>query len=119
MGLESTDHYIDAGECIARGTKVEVEHQAEELKRSDGIVTRTEGLVQFMLKCGGYKGAVSAQIFPNMNQQMILGIPWLLKENSDINWAQVAVVMKKGISLPLAMSQQQNPVHLASEISAM
>ena len=52
---------------------------------------------------------------------MILGIPWLSKENPHIDWTQVAVVMKKGqnwISLPLAKSQQHNPVHLAMEISA-
>ena len=56
-----------------------------------------------------------------MNKQMILGIPWLSKENPHIDWTQAAVVMKKGqdwISLPLAKSQQQDPVHLATEISA-
>ena len=43
------------------------------------------------------------------------------KGEPHIDWTQVAVVMKKGqdwISLPLAKSQQQDPVHLATEISA-
>ena len=56
-----------------------------------------------------------------MNKQMILGIPWLSKENPHIDWTQAIVAMKKGqdwISLPLAKSQQQKPVHLAAEISA-
>ena len=56
-----------------------------------------------------------------MNKQMILGIPWLSKENPHIDWTQAAVVLKKGqywISLPLAKSQQLNPAHLAAEISA-
>ena len=56
-----------------------------------------------------------------MNKQMILGIPWLSKENPHIDWTQAAVVMKKGqnwISLPLAKSQQCDLVHLATEISA-
>ena len=56
-----------------------------------------------------------------MNKQMILGIPWLSKENPHIDWTQATMVMKKDqewISLPLAKSQQQDPVHLATEISA-
>ena len=56
-----------------------------------------------------------------MNKQMILGILWLSKENPHIDWTQAAMVMKKGqdwISLPLAKSQQKDPVHLATEISA-
>ena len=56
-----------------------------------------------------------------MNKQMILGIPWLSKENLHIDWTQAAVLMKKSqnwISLPLAKSQQWDPCHLATEISA-
>ena len=56
-----------------------------------------------------------------MNKQMILGILWLSKEKPPIDWTQAAVVMKKGqdwISLPLAKSQQQDPVHIAIEIIA-
>ena len=73
-----------------------------------------------MLKCGGYRGEISARVFPNMNKQMILGILRLTKENPHIDWTQVAVVMKKGqnwISLPLAKAQQSNLIHLAMERS--
>ena len=51
---------------------------------------------------------------------MILGIPWLSNSNPHIDWTRAAVVMKKGqdwISLPLAKSQQPDPIHLATEIS--
>ena len=117
----STGNYIDARECAARRMKIEAEEKPEELKMADGTVVKTEGRVQLKLKCGGYRGDISARVFPNMNKQMILGIPWLSKENPHIDWTQAAVVMKKGqdwISLPLAKSQQQDPVHLATEISA-
>ena len=100
--------------------KIEAEDRPEELKMADGTVVKTEGRVQFVLKCGGYRGDIFARVFPNMNKQMILGIPWLSKENPHIDWTQPTVVMKKGqhwISLPLAKPQQQNPVHLALEIS--
>ena len=56
-----------------------------------------------------------------MKKQMILGIPWLLEENPNIDWTQALAIMKKGqnwIPLQLAKSQQQNPVHFANEISA-
>ena len=101
--------------------KIEAEDQAEELKMADGTVVKTEGRVQLKLKCGGYKGYISARVLPKMNKQMILGIPWLSKENPHIDWTQAIVVIKRGqewISLPLAKSQQQGPIHLATEISA-
>ena len=104
----STGNYIDARECTARRTKIEAEEKPEELKMADGTMVKIEGLVQLKLKCGRYRGNVSARVFPNMNKQMILGIPWLSKENPHIDWTQAAVVMKKGqdwISLPLAKSQ--------------
>ena len=117
----STSNYIDVRECAARGIKIEAKEKPEELKMADGTVVKTKGRVQLKFKCGGYRGNISARVFPNMNKQMILGIPWLSKENPHIDWTQATVVMKKGqewISLPFAKSQQQDPVHLATEISA-
>ena len=78
---DPTGNYIDAQECAARGMKIEAEDKPEELKMADGTMVKTEGRVQLKLKCGGYRGDVFARVFPNMNKQMILGIPWLLKEN--------------------------------------
>ena len=34
--------------------KIEAEDQPEELKMADGTMVKTEGGVQFVLKCGGY-----------------------------------------------------------------
>ena len=66
--------------------KIEVEENPKELKMADGTVVKTKGRVHLKLKCGGYRGNVSARFFPNMNKRMILGIPWLLKENPHIDW---------------------------------
>ena len=117
----STGNYIDARECAARRIKIEAEGQSEKLKMADGTVVETEGRVQFVLKCGGYRGQISARVFPNMNKPMILGIPWLSKENPHIDWTQATVVVNKDhrwISLPLAKPLQSNPVHIANESSA-
>ena len=64
-------NYIDARECTAQRIKIEVEDQAEELKMADGTMVKIEGRVQFVLKCGGYRGQISAWVFPNMNKPMI------------------------------------------------
>ena len=64
--------------------EVEKEDQPEELKMAAGIVVRTKGRVQFVLKCGGYRGNNSARVFPNLNKQMILGIPWLTKKTRKL-----------------------------------
>ena len=84
MDSGSIGNYIDARECTAHGIKVEAEDQSEELKMANGIVVRIDERAQYMLKCGGYRGEISAQVFPLMNKQVILRIPWLLKENPHI-----------------------------------
>ena len=117
----SIGNYIGARECTARGIKVEAEDQVEELMMADGTVVKIEGRVQFMLKCCRYRGQISARLFPNMNKPMILGIPWLSKENPHIDWTQTTMVVNKDhqwISLPLAKPRQSNPIRLANKISA-
>ena len=96
MDSGSTGNYIDSQVCAARGIKVAAEDKPEELKMADGIVVQMEGRVQFIVKCGGYRGDISARVFPNMNKQMILGIRWLSKENPHIDCTQAIVVIKKG-----------------------
>ena len=81
-----TGNYIDARECTTLRIKVEAEDKLEELKMTDGTMVQTEGRIQIVLKCGQRRGKFSAQIFPNMNKQMILGIPWLPKENPHVDW---------------------------------
>ena len=39
---------------------IDAEEKSEELKMADGTVVKTEGRVQLKLKCGGYRGNVSA-----------------------------------------------------------
>ena len=80
----STSNYIDSQECRARGIKIEAEDQAEELKMADGTKVKVEEQVQLIFKCGTYRGQISAGVFLNMNKPMLLGIPWLLKENRHI-----------------------------------
>ena len=101
----STGNYIDARECAARKLQIQKEKAVEELRLADGSTVKTEGRVRVHVKCGEYRGTVYARVFPQMNKQMILGIPWLSKENPHIDWAQGAITVRQGqrwISLPLA-----------------
>ena len=41
---------------------------------ADGTMVKIKGKLQVILKCGGCKGTISAQVFPNRNKTMISGI---------------------------------------------
>ena len=60
----STGNYINTRECTARRIKIEAEDQAEELRMADGIVVKTEGRVQCVLKCVGTEDKFPPGYFP-------------------------------------------------------
>ena len=93
-----------------RKLQIKEEEAAEELRLVDGSTIKTEGRVRIHVKCGEYRGTLYARVSPQMNKQMILGIPWLSKENPHIDWAQGAIMVQQGqryISLPLAKPLQR------------
>ena len=56
-----------------------------------------------------------------MIKPMILGMPWLVKENPHINWTRSTVVVQQGqhwILLPLAKLGEDTSAHLVNMISA-
>ena len=117
----ATGNYISAQECTARRIKIEKEQGGKELTMADVSNMKTLGRVQLNVKCGGYQGIVEAKVFPQMTKPMILGTPWLVKENPHINWTRSTVVVQQGqhwISLPLAKLGEDTSAHLANMISA-
>ena len=52
---------------------------------ADGTVVSTARYVQFVMKCGDFKGKIVARVFPNLHKECILGIPWLEYENPIID----------------------------------
>ena len=86
VNSRSTGNYIDARECAVRKLQIQNDEAAEELRLADGsTVKKTEGRVQVHVKCGEYRRTIYARVFPRMNKQMILGIPWLSRENPHID----------------------------------
>ena len=80
----STGNYISAQECAARGLHIDPRRacEREELRMANGSVVKTTGSVKILLKCWAYHGVVEARVFPGLDKLMILGIPWLRRDNN-------------------------------------
>ena len=63
------------------------EEEFERLTLAGGREVHAQGCVYFVLHCGNYKTRILSRVFPNLHEELILGILWLLKENPTINWA--------------------------------
>ena len=83
--------------------EVKPEEDFERLMLADGSEMHAQGYVQFVLHCGNYKTKVLARVFPNLHEELILGIPWLVQKNPMIDWATGRVTIEKngsGCTLP-------------------
>ena len=87
-------NYVSAQECAARKIKIEKEKNGKELTMADGFKVSTIGRVRLNVRCGGYHGIVEARVFPEMSKPMMLGMPWLVKENLHINWTCSTIVVQ-------------------------
>ena len=97
IDLGSTSNYISAQECAARGLRIDLGRacEREELRMANGSMVQTARSVKILLKCGAYRGVVEPLIFSGLDKPMILGIPWLRKENPHIDWARSTVVVQQ------------------------
>ena len=86
-------NYISAQECTARKIKIEKEKNGKELRMIDGSKVKTISRLRLNVRCGGYHGIVEARVLPEMSKPLILGMPWLVKENPHINWTRSTVVV--------------------------
>ena len=75
--------------------KVKPEDDFELLKLADGSEVHVQGYVQLVLHCGNYKTRILARVFPNLHEELILGILWLVQENPTIDWATGRVTIEK------------------------
>ena len=104
-----------------RRIKIEKKQGGKELTMTDRSSVKTLGRVRLNIICGGFQGIVEARVFPYMIKPMILGMPWLVKENPHINWTRLTVVVQQGqdwISLPLAKLGEDTLAHLVKMINA-
>ena len=90
-----TSNYLSARCHTALDLEVKPEEGFERLMMADGSEVHAQCYIQFVLHCGDYKTKVLARVFPNLHEELILGIPWLVQENPTIDWATGHVTIEK------------------------
>ena len=91
---------------------MKLEEDFERLTLADGSEVHVQWYVQFVLHCGNYKTKVLARVFPNLHEELILRIPWLVEENPSIDWATGRVTIENNGSaytLPCYYQCLNNP----------
>ena len=61
---------------------------------------------------------LTARVFPNLHKEIILGIPWLVKANPNIDWTagRVTVERKQSI-LHLPLVPRKKPESVVQEVN--
>ena len=77
----STSNYLSAQCQTVLELKVRPQDDFEKLMLVDGTGAHAQRYAQFLLHCENYKTRILAQVFPNLHEELILGIPWLMKES--------------------------------------
>ena len=90
----STGNYISDSLVPALGIEVIPEEDFELLEMANKTTVKAQGYVSFRLDSGEFSCRVIAQVFPNLRSEVILGTPWLIKENPDIDWVKPKVKLR-------------------------
>ena len=91
----STGNYINAICQTILEFKVKLEEEFARVMLADGSEVHVQGYVQLILHCGNYKTRILTLVFPNLHDELILGIPWLGEENSTFDWADGRVTIER------------------------
>ena len=91
----STSNYRSARCQTVLELEVRLEEDFEQLTLADGSKVHVQGCVQFVLHCGNCKTRILAQVFPNLHEELILGIPLLVQKNPTIDWAIGRVIIDR------------------------
>ena len=109
----SSRNYISASACTAWGLVPMLdEDNEEEVTLANGAKVQTEGHVQFQLRCGEYRRMIHARVFPLLHKEFILGLPWLRRENPDIDWTLGRVTAyraRRAVLLPVVARTAPEP----------
>ena len=91
----STGNYISDSLVPALRMEVIPEEDFELLEMANKTTVKVQGYVSFRLDSGEFSCKVTAQVFPNLRSEVILGTPWLIKENPDIDWVKPEVKLRR------------------------
>lgn len=95
--------YIDCGSSsnlisskIVSDINLEVDPSTKEFKVADTRIVKAQGAVtEVSIRSGEFEFHTDLQVFPRLEHEILLGIPWLVKYNPSINWVTGAVVINK------------------------
>ena len=82
----STSNYISAQCQPGLDLEVQPKRDFERLTLANGSGVHAQGYVRFVLHCGDYDCKILTRVFSNLQEELILGIPWLIKANPTIDW---------------------------------
>ena len=91
----STGNYISDSLVLAVGMEVIPEKDFEVMKLANKTTVKGQGYLSFRLDSGEFSYRVIGRMFPNLRSEVILGTPWLIKENPDIDWVKPEVKMRR------------------------
>ena len=93
----STGNYISNSLVPALGMEVVPEKDFEVLELAIKTIVKAQGYISFRLDSREFSCRVIARVFPNLRSEVILGTPWRIKENPDIDWVEPKVkVWRRG-----------------------
>ena len=95
IDLGSISNYLNTQYETVLELKVKSEEEFERLRLAGGEEVHAQGYVQFVLHCGNCKTRILAWVLSNLHEELILGIPWLVKENPTIDWAIGRVTVER------------------------
>ena len=90
----STRNYISDSLVPALRMKVVLERDFEVLELVNKMTVKVQGYVSSWLDSGKFSCIVIAWVFPNLRSEVIVGTPWLIKDNSNIDWVKPKVKMQ-------------------------
>ena len=76
--------YLSARCQIALELEVKPKEDFERLTLVDRSEVHAQGYIQFV-HFGNYKTKILTQVFPNLYEKLILGMPWLVEEDPTID----------------------------------
>ena len=91
----STGNYINDSLVPALKMEVIPEKDFKVLELADKTTVKAQGYISFRLDSGEFSCRVIAWVFPNLRSEVIMGTPWLIKENPGIDWVKPEVKMRR------------------------
>ena len=91
----SIGNYLSARCYTVLELEMRLDDEFERLTLADGSGVACARVHLVCLYCRNYKTRILARFIPNLHEELILGIPWLVKDNPTIDWATRWIIAEK------------------------